>query len=172
MANLAQGFDCRRKPIGRSVPKIVDQFIGGWQTQTVFQNQTGRGLTFDNVLVYGSISDIPLAPDTRSLQRWFNTSVFERVSGQQLAQNIRTFPSRISGARSAGISTVDLSLFKSFVYRDRFRVQIRCVGEGIANHPNFSPPNTTATAANFGQVTNTQTGQEERRISLGLKLMF
>jgi hypothetical protein len=44
--------------------------------------------------------------------------------------------------------------------------------EGIANHPNFAVPNVNPTAAAFGQITATQTGQEERRISLGLKLLF
>ncbi len=162
----------RGKAIGKSVPKLVHQFIGGWQAQSVFQNQTGAGLTFGNVLLRANMSDIPLAADTRSLQQWFNTAAFDRTSGQQLAQNIRAFPSRVSGARAAGISTVDVSLFKSFVYRDRFRIQFRCVAEGVANHPNFAAPNTNPTAANFGQVTATQTGQEERRVSLGLKLMF
>jgi len=40
------------------------------------------------------------------------------------------------------------------------------------NTPNFSPPNTAPANTLFGQVTNTQTGQEERRIFVTLKLLF
>ena len=50
--------------------------------------------------------------------------------------------------------------------------QLRRVFVGYANHPNFAAPNTVPTNVLFGQVTATQTQQEERRISLGLKLTF
>jgi hypothetical protein len=162
----------RGKTFAKALPAVLNHAIGGWQAQSVWQNQSGPGLTFGNVLYRGLIADIPLAADQRSLQQWFNPSAFERLSGQQLVNNIRTFPSRISGARAAGISTLDVSLFKSFQIHDRLKAQFRCEAEGVANHPNFAPPNTAPVNANFGQVTATQTGQEERRISLGLKLMF
>jgi hypothetical protein len=162
----------RGKAIGKSVPAVVNHIIGGWQAQTMWQNQSGPGLTFGNVLYRGLIGDIPLPAGQQTLEQWFNTSDFERASGRQLAQNIQVFPSRISGARAAGISTVDVSLFKTVRIWERLRMQIRCEAEGIANHPNFKAPNTVPTNANFGVVTATQTGQEERRISLGLKLQF
>ena len=63
-------------------------------------------------------------------------------------------------------------MFKSFVIHEGFRVQFRCEAEGVANHPNFAAPNTVPTNTLFGQVSATQTQQEERRISLGLKLLF
>ncbi len=162
----------RGKAIGGSLPAFVNQIIGGWQTQTMVQNQSGPGLTFGNMLLVGNITDIPLASDQRTIQHWFNTAAFNTVSAQQLANNVRTFPSRISGARAAGISTVDVSMFKTFNVREWFRVQLRCEAEGVANHPNFAAPNTAPANANFGQITATQTGQEERRVSLGLKILF
>ena len=44
--------------------------------------------------------------------------------------------------------------------------------EGAMNPPNFEAPNTTPSSTLFGQVTTTQTGQEERRIFVSLKLLF
>jgi hypothetical protein len=160
------------KAIAPAAHGVLNHVIGGWQMQPLFQNQSGPPLAFGNVLYYGLIGAIPLAPDQRSLQEWFDTSNFERVSGKQLANNIRSFPSRLSGVRAAGMSTIDLSMFKTFVVHEGFRVQFRCEAEGIANHPNFAAPNTVPTNVLFGQVTATQTQQEERRISLGLKLTF
>jgi hypothetical protein len=42
----------------------------------------------------------------------------------------------------------------------------------VTNHPNFAAPNAAPTNVLFSQVSATQTQQEERRISLGLKLLF
>ncbi len=155
-----------------SAPRVVNQIIGGWQMQSTFQDQSGPGLAFGNVLYYSTYNQISLAPDQRSLQQWFDTSQFEKAAGKALANNIRVFPSRLSGARGAGIVTLDASMFKTFVIHDNFKLQFRAEGEGITNHPNFGLPNLAPTNAAFGTVTQTQTQQEERRISLGLKLSF
>jgi hypothetical protein len=162
----------RRRAGGSWLRGLRNNAIGGWRMQTLFQTQTGPPLAFGNVLYRGLIGDIPLGADARSLQEWFNTDGFERTSGKQLAQNIRGFPSRLSGARADGINTVDVSMSKTFRVREGFRVQFRCEAEGVANHPNFAAPNTAPANVLFGQVSATQTGQEERRISLGLKLIF
>ena len=162
----------RGKAIGGSLPAFVNQIIGGWQTQTMVQNQSGPGLAFGNMLLQANITGIPLAADERTIQHWFNTAAFNTIAAQQLANNVRTFPTRISGARAAGISTVDVSMFKTFTVREWLKVQLRCEAEGVANHPNFAVPNTAPANANFGQITATQTGQEERRVSLGLKIIF
>jgi len=160
------------KALFSGAPRIVNQIIGGWQVQSTFQDQSGPGLAFGNVLYYSTFDKIALAPDQKSLQQWFDTSQFEKASGKALANNIRSFPSRLSVVRAAGIVTLDASMFKTFTFRDRMRLQIRAEGEGITNHPNFAAPNVNPTAAAFGTITATQTGQEERRISLGLKLSF
>jgi len=40
------------------------------------------------------------------------------------------------------------------------------------NHPNFDAPNNNPASSLFGRVSATQTGQEERRIFVGLKLLW
>jgi hypothetical protein len=89
-----------------------------------------------------------------------------------LANNIRTFPSAISGVRADGINITDLSLFKTLRLREWLRMQLRGEAEGVMNHPNFSAPNVTPTSSLFGTINSTQTGQEERRVFVGLKVMF
>lgn len=56
--------------------------------------------------------------------------------------------------------------------QEKLTLQLRGEAEGAMNHPNFSPPNTVPTSTLFGTVNTTQTGQEERRIFVTLKLMF
>ena len=151
---------------------IADQVIGGWQMQVVFQTQSGAPLAWGNVIYNGAFTDIALPRDKRSPDLWFNTSGFDRNSRNQLVSNIRFFPSKISATRADGINLWDLSLFKNFTLHERLKLQLRGEAEGLMNHPNFEAPNRTPTSALFGTVNATQTGQEERRIFVGLKLIF
>jgi hypothetical protein len=151
---------------------ILDHLIGGWQMQAVWQYQSGPPLAWGNIIYTGKFTDLKLASDQRSLSRWFNTDGFERGSAKQLGSNIRTFPTRISGIRADGMNLTDLSLFKNFRLHERVKLQLRAEAEGVMNHPNFDPPNVAPTSSLFGSVTRTQTGQEERRVFVGLKLLF
>jgi len=132
--------------------------------QAVWQLQSGAPLAWGNIINYGAFTDIPLSTDRRSVSMWFNTAGFERASNKQLANNIRTFPSAISGVRADGINVTDLSLFKTFRLYERIRLQLRGEAEGVMNHPNFAAPNLAPTSSLFGSVNATQTGQEERRV--------
>jgi hypothetical protein len=151
---------------------VLQGVIGGWQMQADWQLQSGAPLNWGNVIYTGNFADIALSTSQRSVSRWFNTSGFEKAANRQLGNNIRYFPSRISGARADGINIADLSLFKTFRFKEKLRIQLRGEAEGVMNHPNFNPPNLVPNNSLFGVVSATQTGQEERRIFVGLKLLF
>lgn len=152
---------------------LLNHLIGGWQTVVIFNGQSGPALGFGNALYSGTYPEIRLPESERTIARWFNTAGFTTATGRQLANNIRTFPSRISAVRADGINVWDLSLQKTFPLRERVKLQFRAQAEGAMNHPNFAPPNTTPTSTLFGRVSGTQgSGQEERRIFLGLRLSF
>ncbi|MBL8230985.1 MAG: TonB-dependent receptor [Bryobacterales bacterium] len=160
----------RGKRFGSQMARWLDYAAGGWQIQALYQGQTGAPLGFGNVIYNGTYGDLVLP--NQSLQQWFNTAGFERRPAFQLEQNIRTFPLRLANIRSYGINVWDMSVQKNFQVHEKLKVQLRGEAEGAMNTPNFSPPNTAPTNTLFGQVVGTQTGQEERRIFVGLKLMF
>ncbi|MDX1979518.1 MAG: hypothetical protein SFV51_04560, partial [Bryobacteraceae bacterium] len=160
----------RGKRFGGTMPRWLDLAAGGWQFQALYQGQTGAPLNFGNVIYSGTYTD--LKESSQSLQRWFKTEGFERRAAFQLDQNIRTFPLRLANVRAYGINVWDMSINKNFQIFEGLKAQLRGEAEGAMNTPNFSPPNTVPTNTLFGQVTNTQTGQEERRIFVGLKLIF
>ena len=57
------------------------------------------------------VGNIPLPKGQRSPDQWFNVnSGFNKVSAQQLANNLQTFPLRFSGVRADGQSTFNASL--------------------------------------------------------------
>ncbi len=162
----------RGRAFGTNIHPALNQIVGGWQSSVIFNAQSGPPVAFGNVIYGGRFTDIRLSGSEQSLERWFNTDGFNRNPNQQLAYNIRTFPLRISGVRADGINMWDLGLMKNFHVYERVRLQLRGEAEGAFNHPNFAAPNATPTSSLFGQVTATQTGQEERRIFVGLKLLF
>ncbi len=66
---------------------------------------------------------------------------------------------------------MDLSIFKSFAFTERWALQFRAESFNIANTPQFGLPDNNLQDAKFGQVTSTQTGSE-RHIQFALRLQF
>lgn len=164
-------------PIGRgrrwgtNLPRALELLLGGWQYQAIYQAQSGQALGFGNIIYRGNLHDIVLPRNQRTIYRWFNTSApFERDPAKQLAWNIRSFPSRLTGLRGPGDNYWDMSLAKVFSLHERLRLQLRTNWEGALNTPQFSNPNTGVTNTLFGRITSTR--GEARRIYVGAKLMF
>ena len=147
-----------------------NRWIGGWQIQAIYQGQTGPPINFGNVAYSGTYQQMEVSKPT--VQQWFNTAGFERRAAFQLDQNLRAFPLRLANVRGDGINVWDMSVQKNFQIKEGIKLQLRGEAEGATNTPNFNPPNTAPANTLFGQVTSTQTGQEERRIFVGLKLIF
>jgi hypothetical protein len=151
----------------RAVPRFV---VSGWQLSAVYQGQSGAALGFGNVLLYGNVQDIVLPVGERSPSRWFNTSGFETVNNQQLVNNIRTFPSRLSGLRGPGINLWNSSLMRNFRITERMRFQLRSEWLNATNHSFFSNPNMSPTNKSFGTIT--ATNGYPRQIYFSGKLIF
>ncbi len=126
---------------------------------------------FGNALFIGNIQDIALPGGERTPDRWFNTDAgFNKVSAQQLANNIQTFPIRFSGVRADGQSTWNFSLFKNFKLAEKATAQFRAEVYNAMNHPSFDVPNTTPTNSSFGA--STAVVSEPRNWQFALKVTF
>jgi hypothetical protein len=155
---------------GAATPKPVDFAFGGWQLNGTVVRQSGMPLGFGNALFLGDIHNISLPKDQRSPDQWFNTSGFNKVSAQQLANNLQTFPIRFSGIRSDGQATWNFSLIKNYKIRERVGMQFRAEVYNTMNHPSFSTPNTSPTNSSFG--TSTAVDSEPRNWQFALKTTF
>jgi hypothetical protein len=160
----------RGKRFGGRMNRWLDLAAGGWNLQALYQGQSGAPISFGNVIYTGTYDQLDTTGKT--LQAWFNTAGFERRAAFQLDQNLRSMPLRLGAMRVDGINVWDMSINKDFPVTEKIRLQLRGEAEGATNSPNFSSPNTVPTNTLFGQVTTTQTGQEERRIFVGLRLIF
>jgi hypothetical protein len=165
-------------PVGRGRPLldkaggVVNHLLGGWSIQAMWTLQSGPPLNFGNILFYGDVTRIALPRSSRALSQWFNTGAgFERDSRYQLDRNVRAFPLRLTGPRSDGYNSWDLSLFKNIRIGEKLTLQLRAEGQDALNNAMFAAPNTVPTNALFGQVTNT-VWSEQRRITVGTRLSW
>jgi hypothetical protein len=132
--------------------------------------QAGTALGFGNMLLYGTLQDIPLAKDQRTIDRWFNTSVFERSNTKALVSNIRTASPRFGGIRAPGMVNYDLSLLKKTKITERVTTEFRGEFLNATNTPFFAGPNTDQYNTAFGTITATR--GYARRVQLGIKVIY
>ena len=106
-----------------------------------------------------------------AVSRYFDTSVFALPQVGTFGNSART------SIREPGIDNWDLTAFKNFSFRERFRTQLRAEISNAFNHTQYSTLETAArfdaqgrqVNAQFGQVTATRTA---RRIQLALRVTF
>ena len=147
---------------------VFASLVGGWQVNAVWQWNTGAPLSFGNVLYYADLPSI--ASGNQTLGQWFQVNSFERNPANQLANNLRTFPLRVSGTRAPATNNWDISGFKTFKVRELFSLQFKSEWLNALNHSGLSAPNTIPTSGSFGQVTSTN--GFPRQIQFALKLIY
>ena len=70
-----------------------------------------------------------------------------------------------------GQFAVDVGVFKDFSITERFKLQFRAQAYNIANHPQFSPPDTSVLDSNFGRITRTLL-DTERQLEFAARVTF
>jgi hypothetical protein len=162
----------RGRRFGGDANGAVDAFIGGWQVQGIYTYQSGFPIGFGNVLFTGNIDDIALPASERSVARWFNTDAgFNRVPGEQLASNVRTFPVRLDSVRTDTVKNVDLSIIKNTMIAGK-NLQFRFESLNALNHPLFPGPITDPLAVGFGTIGASTQQNYARRTQVMLKFIF
>ena len=147
---------------------VPGKLISGWQVDSIYEWQTGQPLGFGNFLAY--CGNIALPSSQRTISRWFDTSCFNTVSSQQLANNVITEPTLFSGARSAPLNYIDLSAIKQTQITERFSLNFRTDFINALNHTVFQAPNTSPTSGAFGTVSSSY--NNPRAIQFALVLRF
>ena len=155
--------------IGGSQTGLARRLIEGWQLQGTYHIQSGWPLSWGNILFNGDLGNIN--KDNRTIDEWFNTGAgFNRDSTQQLASNLRTFPSRLSSVRRAVNHYFPVSLTKDTHIAERFHVVFYLEAFNVLNKPTFFNPNTSPTSTAFATITRTQ--NSPRNVQLGLRFVF
>jgi hypothetical protein len=166
----------RGKRFGGSVNRWVNAVLGNWQTNGILTISSGRPLLFttaENTSYSFGGGQHPDSTgvnadlgDARTINRWFDTAQFLRAAPYTFGNVGRTHPN----LRQDRYENLDLSLFKTFVLKERVRAQFRAESFNTANHPIFGAPNTQFGSAQFG-IIGAQ-GNIPRQIQFALKILW
>jgi hypothetical protein len=112
------------------------------------------------------------------VHEWFNTACFTAPSGNNPTISTPVNPwsfgnePRVDATlRQQGVVNFDFAVFKRTTIMERLNVEFRAEIFDLFNHPQFGPPNGTATSSTFGVVTNT-VNNTFRVVQFGLKFIF
>jgi hypothetical protein len=131
---------------------------------------SGGGETCGNIIMTGNPN---LPAGERTVDRWFDTSVFQRPSGRGDIGN-NCYNAKI---RLPGFHNHDLSLFKDFPLKGNHRLQFRWEIYNLFNHPQWNEVETEAQFDADGRQTNSDFGavtsaRNERRMQFSLRYSF
>jgi hypothetical protein len=153
---------------GHSVAGVL---LGGWQLAPVFTYQSGVALGFGNSILTCPLSQVPISgKNNTKVYQWFNTNCFNRVSSQQLANNLITLSPRFAGIRADAYNYWDASIMKDTKIHEKLLVEFRAEVLNLFNQVTFGSPNTSPTSTSFGQVTSQL--NVPRRMQFTLRVKF
>jgi hypothetical protein len=159
-------------PFGKSGNPFVRGAIGGWQLNAIASFQSGNviGVTQNGTNFGSSKPNVVGDPsrDNPTIDGWLNRAAFVNAPAFTFGNVGRNLPR----TRSDGQNNIDLSLMKTFTYRERFKLQFRAESFNLCNTPVFGNPATNIDAGTFGTVTGFAANYNPRNFQLALKLYF
>ncbi len=150
-----------------------EALLGNWQMNGIVRARTGLPIALSMAADQSGtalgnrpdqICDGRLDEDARTLLRWFDTSCFVAPTPGRFGNAPRTV---FSGP---GLVNVDLSIFKTLRFGDRWQMQFRAEAFNVLNTTQFANPNTVVGAVGFGEIQSTI--NPSRQIQFALKIQF
>jgi hypothetical protein len=168
----------RGKPYGASMNRVVQTLLGNWQINAILTLRTGVPYTLRSSGCHaignggcspdfiGSGTNYNAAPSGgRTPSEWFDTSMYgppsEGTLGNAGLQSMTGPPQH----------NLDFSIFKDFVFTERYKLEFRAESFNLTNTPYFTTPGNTLQNADFGQISGTYAGTN-RNLQFALKLLF
>ena len=156
---------------------VLHTVVAGWTLSSLITAQSGApnsvtipsDVAGDSVVAGQRASLVPnatLSVTNQTVGNWFNTAAFVPLAQMTPGQFGNSGRNILIGPN---YSSLDLSLFKVFRFKERAALQFRGECFNSLNHASFTSLGTTLGTPTFGQVTASAPG---RIFQLGLKLLF
>jgi hypothetical protein len=170
--------------------------LGGWQVNGILTMYSGHPLTSfagtnsilgapgnSNTINWFGPGPIPTPKGNGLSGIWFQNNIcnFDPAKGALVTTQCFAQP----GAENGGLPefgnlgrnfmdgpgqwNLDASIFRSFGFKERWKLQFRGEAFHVVNTPQWSDPNTDINSSNFGKITG---AGGARSIQLSLKLLF
>ncbi|HEY7180236.1 MAG TPA: hypothetical protein VIC84_02405, partial [Blastocatellia bacterium] len=127
-----------------------------------------------SILINYSGNASPIGDVGSATATYYDPSQFSQPTGTTVAGFGNTGRSTFRRPR---VWNTDLSLFKQFKVKERFKPELRVEAANIFNHTNWGAPNTDINSLNFlkftpGSAENGTNTPGARRIQIGLRVTF
>jgi hypothetical protein len=152
---------------------VSGKVIGNWQVSGILTAENGQPVVITGpnntqlpgIGAYAMRLHNPNLASGQSIDRWFDTTAFTSAPLYSLGNDSRTEPN----LRNPGIFNLDLGLSRYQPITERVKLQFRAEMFNSTNKVNFSAPQGSVTATNFGQITAAAGG---RAVQLALRLTY
>jgi hypothetical protein len=170
-------------PLLRNSPsRLLKSTLGGWEVSGIVTMESGApiDLGVSGTTAASVLNNTGMRPDVngaisypKAVGEWFNPASFTApacLTGPDCYGNLG-----FDALRGPGRDDWNLSLFKTFAFTERFRMEFRAESFNTWNHTQFKGDkqnggiSTNVGSGNFGAVT---AAFDPREFQLGLKLMF
>jgi hypothetical protein len=178
----------RKQWIGGDMNRALDAVVGGWSIATLITEQSGQPMAISMAtprLANGSqrpsvvcsqlksglsMNDVAMSWQNATPLSFFNSNCFAHPGDQ----NPGNAPRYFSGLRVAGIHNADLNLYKSFVPREGWKLDVRAEIFNLTNHPRFGFQQSNLAFGNsqFGGISSDAPGYLPRYFQFGVRLEF
>lgn len=159
--------------------RTTNALLGGWQLNSIYNMRTGtpvnvvRGNNPSSVLPGlrpDLIGDPTIPRDQRTLLHYFNTDAFSSARFDCSTPTSVTCNEPGDAGRNIlygpGYINLDSSLFKTFAFTERYRLELRMELFNTFNTPHFDNPNADeGQMSNFGEITGTFGNQRIAQIA-------
>jgi hypothetical protein len=156
---------------------FLDYVVGGWSINGVLTYQTGFPLQIYQTNANSAYGYGAQRPNTTGVTPGTDGSVESRLGDYINPAAFSVAPQGTFGSVARTISLLgpgqknwDLSVFKSFTFKEKVKAQFRAEALNAFNSPLFLAPNTNVSQSTFGQIS----GQANfsRQLQLALRFSF
>ena len=145
------------------------QSLGQWFDTTQFYKFPDRNTDLTTLASYPAWTGVQNLPGY-NYKPAANDTIKNGVY-QDFGTYVRTIPTRWSDIRASRLNNLDAIISKTFIIRERVRLQYRFEVYNVMNHVRFGAPNADPTSSNFGKVDPTEQNNA-RLVQMALKLFF
>jgi hypothetical protein len=146
------------------------QVLGGWNLNGIMSLQSGQTIFLSSAT--GGRPNVVAGQDPhasgQSLTNWFNKAAFSVPAAFTFGTAGRAIPNVMSD----GMFDLDLSLYKTFAIKERYKIELKGEAYNSTNTPTFDVPGREVTNALFGVVTATALNPRPRSVQLSLRFTF
>jgi hypothetical protein len=152
--------------LGASFSRPVDYVLGGWQLSSIYTYTSGTPLIFASSLT--APASVKQLSQQGAGSNWFDTTGFAVAP----SFTRRTNPWYFDGLVGPNFRNMDFSLAKRIALTERVGIQLRLEAFNALNGMNWSNPNLTVTASDFGKTNTQLSGYYGRQIQYSARLQF